>query len=197
MTPIAALYVQTGGSYFNLEGVQPWDEESDARMYGGPFPVVAHPPCQRWGSYGPGSRCGSSAPGSESARAMMPDVSRRHCPTPGAGAALSNTLGEVTPGRSLTLRNRRARADGSRRMILAAGPAAWSKGTTATTPPSRPCCWSTGLPGKTCQNCAGVFARYAQMTSRQRLSKSTASITADALACWHSRAAGKTARRGS
>ncbi len=49
MTPIAALYVQTGGSYFNLEGVQPWDEELDARMYGGPFPVVAHPPCQRWG----------------------------------------------------------------------------------------------------------------------------------------------------
>ncbi|WP_209320227.1 hypothetical protein [Leisingera caerulea] len=49
MNQIAALYVQTGGSYFNLPGVQPWDEEEDARMYGGPFPVVAHPPCQRWG----------------------------------------------------------------------------------------------------------------------------------------------------
>ena len=49
MKQVAALYVQTGGSYFNLEGVQPWDEEEDARMYGGPHPVVAHPPCQRWG----------------------------------------------------------------------------------------------------------------------------------------------------
>ncbi len=46
---IAALYVQTGGCYFNLEGVQPWDQGDDARMYGGPHPVVAHPPCQRWG----------------------------------------------------------------------------------------------------------------------------------------------------
>ena len=46
---IAALYVQTGGSYFNLEGVEPYDEVEDARRYGGPYPVVAHPPCQRWG----------------------------------------------------------------------------------------------------------------------------------------------------
>lgn len=49
MTEIAALYVQTGGSYFNLPGVTPWDQEQDARMYGGPHPVVAHPPCPRWG----------------------------------------------------------------------------------------------------------------------------------------------------
>ena len=46
---IAALYVQTGGSYFNLDGVDPWDEQRDARTYAGPYPVVAHPPCQRWG----------------------------------------------------------------------------------------------------------------------------------------------------
>lgn len=49
MQPIAALYVATGGPYFNLEGVQPWDEDEDARIYTGPHPVVAHPPCQRWG----------------------------------------------------------------------------------------------------------------------------------------------------
>lgn len=49
MQPIAALYVQTDGSYFNIEGVVPWDEESDARMYEGPHPVIAHPPCRRWG----------------------------------------------------------------------------------------------------------------------------------------------------
>jgi hypothetical protein len=46
---IAALYVQTGGCYFGLPDVDPWDEARDARMYSGPWPVVAHPPCQRWG----------------------------------------------------------------------------------------------------------------------------------------------------
>lgn len=46
---IAALYVKTGGSYANLAGVDPWDEDRDARLYQGPHPVVAHPPCQRWG----------------------------------------------------------------------------------------------------------------------------------------------------
>lgn len=45
---IAALYVQTGGAYFNLPGVEPWDEKRDARRYAGPHPVVAHPPCSRW-----------------------------------------------------------------------------------------------------------------------------------------------------
>jgi hypothetical protein len=46
---IAALYVETGGSYYGLAGVDPWDEARDARSYAGPYPVVAHPPCQRWG----------------------------------------------------------------------------------------------------------------------------------------------------
>lgn len=46
---IAALFVETGGSYFGLLGVDPWDEARDARLYAGPYPVVAHPPCQRWG----------------------------------------------------------------------------------------------------------------------------------------------------
>ena len=46
---IAALYVETGGCYFGLPGVDPWDEARDARKYDGPHPVVAHPPCQRWG----------------------------------------------------------------------------------------------------------------------------------------------------
>jgi hypothetical protein len=45
---IAALFVQTGGAYFGLEGVDPWDEARDARLYPGPWPVVAHPPCARW-----------------------------------------------------------------------------------------------------------------------------------------------------
>lgn len=45
---VAALYVETGGVYFNLPGVDPWDEERDARLYDGPYPVVAHPPCNVW-----------------------------------------------------------------------------------------------------------------------------------------------------
>ena len=48
---VAALYVETGGSYFGLPDVDPWDEARDARLYAGPWPVVAHPPCQRWGKF--------------------------------------------------------------------------------------------------------------------------------------------------
>lgn len=52
---IAALYVETDGCYFGLPGVEPWDEARDARTYAGPWPVVAHPPCQRWGRFWHGS----------------------------------------------------------------------------------------------------------------------------------------------
>lgn len=48
---VAALFVETDGAYFGLPGVDPWDEARDARLYRGPRPVVAHPPCQRWGRY--------------------------------------------------------------------------------------------------------------------------------------------------
>lgn len=51
---IAALFVATGGAYFDLEGVDPWDEQRDARLYAGPHPIVAHPPCERWGRYAKG-----------------------------------------------------------------------------------------------------------------------------------------------
>lgn len=46
---IAALYVQADGCYYGLPCIDPWDEARDARQYAGPYPVVAHPPCQRWG----------------------------------------------------------------------------------------------------------------------------------------------------
>lgn len=52
---IAALYVQTGGCYFGLDDVDPWDEQRDARKYAGPWPVVAHSPCERWGRFWHGS----------------------------------------------------------------------------------------------------------------------------------------------
>lgn len=45
---IAALFVQTNGCYFGMPNVDPWDERRDARLYAGPWPVVAHPPCQLW-----------------------------------------------------------------------------------------------------------------------------------------------------
>lgn len=48
---VAALYVMADGPYVGLEGVDPWAEERDARLYAGPHPVVAHPPCARWGRY--------------------------------------------------------------------------------------------------------------------------------------------------
>lgn len=48
---IAALFVETNGCYFGLPDVDPWDELRDARLYCGPWPVVAHPPCQRWGRF--------------------------------------------------------------------------------------------------------------------------------------------------
>jgi hypothetical protein len=48
VTKVAALYVETNGVYFGLDDVEPFDEERDARKYAGPWPVVAHPPCQRW-----------------------------------------------------------------------------------------------------------------------------------------------------
>lgn len=52
---IAALYVERDGAYFGVPGVDPWDEARDARKYAGPHPVVAHPPCQRWGRFWHGS----------------------------------------------------------------------------------------------------------------------------------------------
>jgi hypothetical protein len=48
---VAALFVATGGCYFGLKNVDPWDEQRDARLYAGPHPVIAHPPCERWGRW--------------------------------------------------------------------------------------------------------------------------------------------------
>lgn len=52
---IAALFVEKGGAYFNDPRFDPWDESRDARLYRGPYPIIGHPPCQRWGKMWAGS----------------------------------------------------------------------------------------------------------------------------------------------
>jgi hypothetical protein len=60
---VAALLVEADGVYANLPGVDCWDEARDARLYDGPYPVVAHPPCQRWCRFAEGDREGSRLQG--------------------------------------------------------------------------------------------------------------------------------------
>jgi hypothetical protein len=49
---VAALYIDPRGPYPKLLGPDLcWDEKRDARTYAGPWPVVAHPPCQLWTNF--------------------------------------------------------------------------------------------------------------------------------------------------
>lgn len=47
---VSALYIDRKGPYPLILGADKcWDELRDARLYTGPDPVIAHPPCGPWG----------------------------------------------------------------------------------------------------------------------------------------------------
>ncbi len=48
---LAALYVMPGSIYEQVPWIDCWGKDRDARLYAGPYPVIAHPPCERWGRY--------------------------------------------------------------------------------------------------------------------------------------------------
>jgi hypothetical protein len=68
---VAALYVDPKGVYANLPDVDVWDEARDARLYAGPWPAVAHPPCNRWVSYGDRTKRGDDGGCFEAALAAV------------------------------------------------------------------------------------------------------------------------------
>lgn len=51
MRTVAALFCRADSVYKQMEGVEVYDVERDARTYDGPWPVVAHPPCRAWGNF--------------------------------------------------------------------------------------------------------------------------------------------------
>lgn len=53
--PVAALFVSEEGPYAEDPRFDAWGIGRDARSYDGSDPVVAHPPCERWGRMAKGS----------------------------------------------------------------------------------------------------------------------------------------------
>jgi hypothetical protein len=49
MTAVAVLFARADSVYKTMPGLDVWDEERDARRWGGGSSVVVHPPCRGWG----------------------------------------------------------------------------------------------------------------------------------------------------
>jgi|SRR5580700_924170 hypothetical protein len=52
MRTVAILCAAKKTAYRDMEGVEVYDIDRDARTFGGGMPVVAHPPCRRWTKFG-------------------------------------------------------------------------------------------------------------------------------------------------
>lgn len=57
---IAALYVDVERGPYPALGLDCWGVSRDARLYDGTSPVIAHPPCKRWGRYWSGGPSAST-----------------------------------------------------------------------------------------------------------------------------------------
>jgi hypothetical protein len=97
---VAALYVETGGCYFGLPGVDPWDER--AMRAATPARILSSRtrPASGGASCGPASRCSSSAPASARSRVTMAAVLLPRWPQSASGAAFSSIRGAAMPGRT-------------------------------------------------------------------------------------------------
>lgn len=48
---VACLWVMERSIYHELPGCDCWPKSRNARLYDGPGPIIAHPPCGPWGKY--------------------------------------------------------------------------------------------------------------------------------------------------
>jgi hypothetical protein len=72
---IAVLFARSDSVYKNIEGVDVWDKERDARNYSDLMPIVGHPPCRGWGRL---RQFAKPEPGEKELAVMSVDVIRKN-----------------------------------------------------------------------------------------------------------------------